>query len=138
MISRFILAVCASFFSSLIVAQELSFQKIPGKFQRSDVDITSVIPFEDGLLSMAIDRKGLAGKCEIRLCKINNDLEITKSIDIGFAGEKFMNMIGLYRIENKPVIFYHTYNSGSRVMNVKAIVINPETLKMESLKEIEK
>lgn len=136
MISRFILTVCASFFSSFIVAQELSFQKIPGKFQRSDADITSVIPFEDGLLSIAIDRKGFAGKCEVRLCKINNDLEITKSIDIGFAGEKFMNMIGLYRIENKPVIFYHTYNSGSRVMNVKAIVINPETLKMETLKEV--
>lgn len=119
------------------LSQDFSYQRLSENYDRNEFDITSTIPYKGGLLSVVMDSKNnFNAKYDISVCLISHDRKIQKSIKIGFKAEPFLRLIGLYQINDKPVIFYTNYASYKKVLHIKAILLNPETLQVEMSKEI--
>lgn len=134
---KFFLPVLLLLIEISISAQTFSYKKLSESFDRDEFDITSSIPFKGGLLSVVMDKKNsFNAKYSLKVCTVSENRKIQKNIKIGFEGEAFFRLIGIFQINDKPIIFYTTYASYKKVLHIKAIVLDPETLQAEATKEI--
>lgn len=133
---KFLLFIYTLLLSQILSAQQISFNILPETLKRNQFDISTAIPYKDGLLTAVMESDGKDEKYIIKLGIIRADKSIQKSIDIGFKSEPKMKLAGIYAISNRPVIIYSTREGKQNDRHVKAVLINPGTLKMDAVKEI--
>lgn len=133
---RYIVSLLAFFIPVASFTQQISLSILPEAIKRNQLDISSVISYQNGLLSAVMESDGNDERYIIKLGLINQDKTIQKSIDIGFKSEQKMKLIGIYKVDGRPLILYTTQEGKLNDRHVKAVLINPQTLKMEGVKEI--
>lgn len=133
---KYLIFIYASLLSQISSAQQIGFSILPETLKRNQFDISAAIPFKDGLLTTVMESDGKDEKYIIKLGLIKPDKNIQKSIDIGFRSEAWMKLIGIYLINKRPVIMYSTRITKQNELHIKAVLINPETLKIEAVKEV--
>lgn len=136
---KFLTLILLLFTELSISAQIFSYKKLSESFDREEFDITSSVPFKGGLLSVVMDKKSsFNAKYSIKVCNISKDLKLQKDINIGFEAEPNLELIGIFRIAENPIIFYSSYLPEKELLYIKAIILNKETLQIEKIKEIKK